>query len=344
MNPTVLLAKAPDPPFAHLLALSDTTGTFEHAEHETPRRSHGYCTDDMARVLIVTTLEPSPSVAVRELSRIAMQFLSAAQGSSGLSRNRRDADGRWRGRRGVDDCWGRSVAAFGIAGRGSTDPWIRQMGRTSFAIAVAQRSPSPRSMAYAALGAAAILETDPGDHGARSLLGDAIDAIGPMGTDPAWPWPEPRLAYANATLAEALIAAGHGLDRPEVIETGTAMLAWLLDRETHDGHLSPTPVGGAGPDDHGPRFDQQPIEAAAMADACARAEVVTGDHRWGFGVDLAVGWFLGDNDSGATMWNPLTGGGYDGLEACGPNLNQGAESTIALISTLQHARRRATCP
>ena len=38
------------------------------------------------------------------------------------------------------------------------------------------------------------------------------------------------------------------------------------------------------------------------------------------------------------MWNPHTGGGYDGLQTSGPNLNQGAESTIALISTLQHAR------
>jgi len=38
------------------------------------------------------------------------------------------------------------------------------------------------------------------------------------------------------------------------------------------------------------------------------------------------------------MWDSLTGGGYDGLQAVGPNLNQGAESTIALISTLQQAQ------
>ncbi len=53
----------------------------------------------------------------------------------------------------------------------------------------------------------------------------------------------------------------------------------------------------------------------------------------------AVAWFLGDNDVGTRMWDPATGGGYDGLTAHGPNLNQGAESTLALISTLQHARR-----
>jgi len=49
-------------------------------------------------------------------------------------------------------------------------------------------------------------------------------------------------------------------------------------------------------------------------------------------------WFLGDNDAGTPMWDPATGGGYDGLTRQGPNLNQGAESTLALIATLQHLR------
>jgi hypothetical protein len=52
-----------------------------------------------------------------------------------------------------------------------------------------------------------------------------------------------------------------------------------------------------------------------------------------------VAWFLGENDTGAVMWDPLTGGGFDGLEVDGVNLNQGAESTLAFVSTLQHARR-----
>ncbi len=32
------------------------------------------------------------------------------------------------------------------------------------------------------------------------------------------------------------------------------------------------------------------------------------------------------------------GAGFDGLEPDGVNLNQGAESTLALITALQHAR------
>ena len=89
-------------------------------------------------------------------------------------------------------------------------------------------------------------------------------------------------------------------------------------------------------------------EPAATADACATAGAVTGDERWDAPLFQAIAWFLGDNDSGAVMYDPLTGGGYDGLTPNGPNLNQGAESTLALISTLQHARalagRSATRP
>ena len=139
-------------------------------------------------------------------------------------------------------------------------------------------------------------------------------------------------------LPEALIVAGVYLDRSDVVEDGLALLRWLLDRETVADHMSPTPAGGGGPTDRAPAFDQQPIEVAAMADACARAAAVTGDPEWARGVDRAAAWFAGDNDAGVVMWDPVTGGGYDGLEAAAANQNQGAESTLALISTLQHVR------
>ena len=111
-------------------------------------------------------------------------------------------------------------------------------------------------------------------------------------------------------------------------------------------------MAGRGPGDPRPAFDQQPIEVAALADACVRAARLTGGDRWPTGdpledidphafltgVERAVAWFLGENDGHATMWDVDSGGGYDGLRANGPNLNQGAESTLALISTFQHAR------
>lgn len=75
-----------------------------------------------------------------------------------------------------------------------------------------------------------------------------------------------------------------------------------------------------------------------MADACARAAMLTGAPRWANAVRTAAAWFDGVNDADALMWDPATGGSYDGLQAHGPNWNQGAESTLALISTRQQAR------
>jgi len=144
-------------------------------------------------------------------------------------------------------------------------------------------------------------------------------------------------AARTRIIAEVLIAAGGHLHDDEAREYGLELLDWLLETETSAGRLSPTGSGGWSAGEPRPCFDQQPIEAAALADACARAYAVSGDERWLCGVDRAVGWFLGENDADAALHDPHTGGGYDGLSADGPNANQGAESTLALISTLQQA-------
>jgi hypothetical protein len=166
----------------------------------------------------------------------------------------------------------------------------------------------------------------------------AADRMKPPGTDPAWPWPEERLSYANAVLPDAMIAAGTALDRPTLCSNGLALLDWLLDHETLGDHLSVTPAGGSTRGDVRPAYDQQPIEVSTLADACARAAIVDGDARWTLGLARAAAWFDGDNDAHLAMADPATGGGYDGLMRDRVNLNQGAESTLALLSTQQHAR------
>ena len=332
---------APDPSFAHIVAMSDGIGTFEHAELSQPRLANGYCTDDMARVLIAACRAPVATGAVVGLARMAYRFLADAQGVDGKIRNRRSVGGRWRSRRVVEDCWGRATWAFGTAVGLAPEDWMRQGAASSFDRALEQRTTSPRAMAFAALGAAEVLAVNPRHSGARRLLADAADVVGRPGDDPTWIWPERRLTYANAALAESLIAAGSLLDRPAVLADGLGAPQWLLARETRHGHLSPTAAGGAGPGDPSPMFDQQPIEVAAMADACARAYAVTGDQVWLDGVNRSVEWFLGANDVGIPVGDLERGAGYDGLEIDGINRNEGTESTLALITTLQHAHTMA---
>ena len=323
----------------HLDRMSDRHGLFEHASGAVHRSEHGYCTDDNARMLVVTGREPDTGAAHR-LSRLALRFVIDAQDPAGLVRNRMDRAGRWTDRPSTDDCWGRSVWALGATAVQHADPTVRRAALVAFERGTSPRSRWPRAMAFAALGAADVLAADPTHRLAAAVLADALLTIGSPAPG-SWRWPEARLTYANATLAEAVIAAGAGLDRPADLERGLDMLGWLLELETIGGHLSVTGVGGRGPGDTGPQFDQQPIEVAAMADACWRATQVTGDPAWLRGVTLAAGWFSGANDSGLSMHDPVSGGGYDGLHPDRVNLNQGAESTLAYVSTMQRARSLA---
>ncbi|HEX5997219.1 MAG TPA: hypothetical protein VFY84_18930 [Jiangellales bacterium] len=327
------------PSFAHLVRLTDDTGLFEHARHAIARRQHGYCTDDVARGLVVTSREPDPSTAVLRLAECYLTFLTHAQDPGGAFHNRLGHDRRWSDEPGLGDWWGRALWGLGTAAARSPAPWIRDAAFIAFTLGAALRSPAPHAMAFAGLGAAEVLRTQPGNTTAATLLADAATAVGTPGGTPDWPWPQPRLTYANAALAEVVIAAGdlHG-DSP-LLATGLRMLTWLRDIQLTDARLSVIPVSGWQPNAPRTRHDQQPIEVAALADACATAAAVTREPGWQTGVRQAAAWFHGDNDVGTAMWDPATGGGYDGLTPHGPNLNQGAESTLALISTLQHTQR-----
>ena len=334
----------PEPRFDHLLHMTDARGTFEHARYQVPRAEHGYCTDDMARVLVVATREPDPVRALNGLAGVALRFMDEAQALTGACRNRMDGTGRWEDEPALEDCWGRCIWGLGTAAAHSGVAWARQSAVVLFERAAQERSIWSRAMAFAALGAAELLAVDPEHRAARELIADYAAGIAEPNGDPAWPWPEPRLTYANAVLAEAMIAAGVALDTPTLTHRGLDLLAWLVEYETAGGHLSPTPAAGRGAEDPRPAFDQQPIEVSTLADACARAAAVDARPIWPDGVRAAAAWFQGANDAGQLMWDPETGGGFDGLHADGVNRNQGAESTLAVLSTLQHARRFSAVP
>jgi hypothetical protein len=339
MNTAPALAR---PVFDHLHRLTDGRGLFEHAQYGNPRPEHGYCLDDVARALVVICREPHPSPALQALGRHYLDFTLSAIDADGSCHNRMSVDGSWSDDPAVEDWWGRALWGLGVAAAHAPTQAMRARALLGFRTAARARSPHPRAMAFAALGAGELLINRSGDElSARRLLRDAVLAIGPSGVDPAWPWPQPRLTYGNGSIVEALLLAGSALPDAATQERGLQLLEFLLEIETHEGHLSVTPVGGRGPADPCPGFDQQPIEVAAIADACARAYELTDDRRWLRGVRMAWSWFNGDNDSATPMFDPDTGAGFDGLLRDGRNLNQGAESTLALLSTAQHAQRLA---
>jgi hypothetical protein len=325
------------PIFDHLYRMSDGRGLFEHARHGDPRPEHGYCLDDVARALVVVCREPYPSPQLRTLGRRFLDFTTSALQADGSCHNRMNITGSWTDRPAVGDWWGRALWGLGVAAVHAPTAAMRGRALLAFRTGARCRSPHRRAMAYAALGAGELLLARPDELAARQLLLDAVALLGGGATDPAWPWPEPRLTYSNGTIVEALLVAGEALTDRAVQARGLYLLQFLLGTETRHGHLSLTPVGGRGPTDPQPGFDQQPIEAAALGAACARAYESTDDTRWLDGLQLSWAWFLGDNDASTPMVDPNTGAGFDGLQRTGRNLNQGAESTLAALSTAQLA-------
>lgn len=324
------------PSFAHLQRLTTSHGLQEHALLDEPRVEHGHCLDDVARAFVLLCREPQLDSATNQLLDLYLSFTYKAISDSGACHNRMDLDGHWTDEPTTGDWWGRATWALGFGAVHAPEAEQRARALTGFRLVAQTSSPDLRAMSFAALGAGELLLARPGEIVARKVLEDAHSRFTPS-VRADWSWPEPRLGYSNGSIAEAVMLTGWALQDSVTVDRGLVMLDFLLGVETRLGHLSVTPVGGRGPGETEIGFDQQPIEVAAIADACARAWSITGETRWIDELKRAWGWFLGDNDVGVQMFDPDTDGGYDGLHDRGPNRNQGAESTISMLSTAQQA-------
>lgn len=149
-----------------------------------------------------------------------------------------------------------------------------------------------------------------------------------------WHWYEDYLTYGNSVLPEALLCAyiSTGNDKYKKIakESFEFLLSkifvnnkikvisnkgWHIKDETES-----VAVGG-----------EQPIDIAYTVMALARFYAVFKKDEYKQKAKVAFNWFLGDNHLHQIVYNPCTGGCYDGVEEHNVNLNQGAESTISYL-------------
>lgn len=335
-GPRPFLPQLPAPRYEHLAHLTHRIGMWEHAEFLQPRPEHGFCTDDNARALILVSRDAGRTAGLGALGKTYLQFVLDARSPAGRLRNRRDQDGAWLDDVGSDDSQGRALWSLGVAARHGASPATRHKSATAFDASSGFESVHLRANAFAVLGAVDVLAAQPGHAGATDLLQRCTDRL-TRAAHSRIPWFEARLTYDNARLPEALLAAGHALDAPRLRHAGLRLLDWLVGVETRGDRFSFVPDGGWAPGEPRPGFDQQPVEAIAMAEACHRAWSITGDAAWRDRGMRAVRWFLGHNDLGAVLYDARTGATSDGLMRHGMNENRGAESTLAGLSALQVA-------
>jgi glycosyltransferase involved in cell wall biosynthesis len=151
----------------------------------------------------------------------------------------------------------------------------------------------------------------------------------------SWRWFESYLTYANSILPEALLCAW--LTTKELIfkEIAKSSFDFLISKTfvennirvisnknwMHKGedaaHLS---IGG-----------EQPIDVAYTILALNKFNIEFPEDGYAEKMQRSFNWFLGNNHLNQIIYNPSTGGCYDGLEENYVNLNQGAESTVSYL-------------
>jgi hypothetical protein len=152
----------------------------------------------------------------------------------------------------------------------------------------------------------------------------------------SWSWFEPSATYDNARLPQALISHGRWTSNTQCLDFGLTSLRWLCDQQRSPQRRF-RPIGSNGFSREGSNaatFDQQPIEALGMVSASIEAYLASGENFWIEQAHLAFDWFLGRNDIGIPIYDPSTGGCFDGLMQDKVNENQGAESTLAFLLAL----------
>ena len=325
--------RLPPPDYSHLLSLIDDTGIFEHSRYGVPRRAHGYTLDDASRALIVLC-GASDDDDLLPASRVLLAFVLDSY-TDGRFRNRLTFDRRWVDEPEVGDTQGRGIWALAVASTSAHRSELRDAAASALREVPSPESPHIRPLAYSSLGAHALWSIDPEDSNASRLAAPAAERL----KHATQPWPESRLTYANGRIPAAMLAAGEVFDDETLIDRGIQALDWLVGVETRGDHFSFTPVAGWQPGEKRPGFDQQPVEAAAMSDACERAWLITGDRRWREATLRCGEWLVGSNDSHVDMYEPANGATFDGLMEGKANANSGAESTIAGLAVLQACQR-----
>lgn len=333
----------------HLSRMSDSTGVFQHAVFSIPNFSEGYCTDDNARAFVLAVLlgeldiEPE---SARSLATTSAAFLHHAfDRATGRFHNHMSFDRRWLDDPGSEDCHGRALWALGMGVGGSPLRSFQMMAGQLFALALPAFThfTSPRAWAFGLIGVHEYLRRLSGDSlvtQTRELLTSRLVELFAKNAKPDWCWFEAELSYDNPKLAHALILSGRATSQPDVVAIGLDALRWLNDIQTSEKDYF-RPIGSNGFYRRGgvrADFDQQPIEAHAMVSACLEAYRATNDVWWYQQAQRAFDWFIGWNDLGLEVYSPEDGGCRDGLHVDRVNGNQGAESTLAFLLSLEEMR------
>jgi hypothetical protein len=337
----------------HLDRMTDSTGLIQHAIYSIPRRESGYTTDDNARALRLCTRLWSSHQEDRMLSRVTtyLSFLEHARcpvrGFHNFLGYQRD----WLDTQGTGDCQGQAVLALAEVLGSSLPEGYRALARElidTVTPALAElrslRAQAYVIMAWGHLSMSGVKDLEPLADIARSATQWLMECYH-RSQRPDWPWFESRMTYANAVLPHALFVAARCWSEKDFLDVAETTFDFLDHTTTAKDVF--WPVGNNDWYPHGEeksKYDQQPVEAATMADAAMAAFSLFGnDEMYLDTFDRAYSWFHGKNSLHEPLVDVRHGTCYDGIQPARVNRNQGAESTLAYLWTELNHKEISTC-
>lgn len=325
----------------HLKQMTNDIGLIQFARYHQPDISSGYTLDDNARALIAVIMYycTSNNKECLPLIKRYLLFIKDCLLENGSFLNYRNKDGSFSEQNkteNLEDANGRAMWALGyvISLSDKLPSAYSKFADALFrkALPNARLLQSPRAMSFVLKGLYAYAQIKKSYKRSRlfKTVAKKLLRLYKMNADRSWCWFEPYLTYANSILPEAMLIAYQATGRSIYKQVAKESFDFLLSKTFINGQIKV--ISNKGWLNKGETsitcFGEQPIDVAYTILALDRFYSVFKDEAYLQKIKNAYHWFLGKNHLGRIIYNPVTGGCYDGLERNGVNLNQGAESTV----------------
>ena len=327
----------------HIKRMTTINGLIQFSAISKPNIESGYTLDDNARALIAVTkhYELTSSDEDLELIKIYLKFILFCQQEDGSFLNYVDKEGNFTSNNtdeNLEDANGRAIWALGEFISFKEIIPGNMIRKAKFAIEKAliniHKFHSPRAISFAIKGLYFYnLESQsPRINFLITSLADNLVSKYRGISDKKWKWFEDYLTYANSILPEAMLFAGLSTGSELYKDIAKNSFDFLLSLTFKEDQIKV--ISNQGWYHRGKsvnQFGEQPIDVAYTILALQTFYQVYEDETYRDKMHIAFDWFLGKNHLHQIVYNPKTGGCYDGLEQNHVNLNQGAESTISYL-------------
>ncbi len=326
----------------HMNKLTTHFGMVQFAKINEPDLESGYTLDDNARALIAICMHFEQTNEETDIDKILIyfHFIKYCFQKDGSFLNYVDIQGDFTEQNfetNLADSNGRAIWALGylIAQHNLPNSLINEAKLLfNTAIIQAENVHSTRSMAFIIKGLYYYNKSESSYRNIKliELLANRLVQMYKHEASNDWHWFESYLTYGNSILPEALLMAFEVTQNIIYKNLAVQSFDFLLSNTFNSNGIKVISnrtwlhKGKTAAD-----FGEQPIDIAYTILALQIFYKHTLNADYLAKMEIAFNWFLGQNHLHQIVYNPCTGGCYDGLEERSVNLNQGAESTVSYL-------------